>query len=201
MGRPWLGAPFAPVADGETINILIFGGSQGAKLFSGAPVEAIAKLPPAMRQRLRVTHQVRDEDLEAVRAAYANAGVAHEAAPFFKDLPRRIAGAHLVIARAGASTVTEIAAIGRPSILVPLAIAMDDHQTGNARVLSEAKAALLAPEKDFNVDFLDTALATLLANPARLAAMAAATKTRVRTDAAERLADLVENMVAARKAA
>lgn len=183
-----------PSAD-DALRLLVFGGSQGASLFARPPVEAVARLPEAVRAKLSVVHQAREGDIAAVQAGYARAGVAAEVAPFFKDLPQRMAAAHLVIARAGASTVTELSAIGRPSILAPLAIAMDDHQTGNARVLSEAGAALLLPESRFTADALETALTTLFANPDRLAAMAEKARGRVRAGAAAALADLVERMV------
>ena len=188
-----------PSLDGD-IHLLIFGGSQGASIFSNAPVKAIAALPEPLRTRLIVTHQAREKERDAVKAAYDEAGVRAEVAPFFTDLPQRMASAHLVISRAGASTVTELAAIGRPSILVPLAIAMDDHQSGNARTLSGRKAAVILPEKAFNQYELGAPLAALLENPARLREMAAAAKGAVKSGAAARLADLVED-IAARKAA
>lgn len=186
--------PFPEVDPDGDINVLIFGGSQGASIFSEAPLAAVAALPAALRARLNIVHQAREAEAGPVRAAYDAAGVAHDVAPFFKDLPRRMADAHLVIARAGASTVTELSAIGRASILVPLGIAMDDHQTGNARILSEASAAILLPERNFNAEALGSALATLLANPARLGAMARAARGRVKSNAAGALADLVEEI-------
>lgn len=190
-------APFPDLeAEGE-IRVLIFGGSQGASIFSEAPVEAIEALPAAMRARLSVIHQARDAEADAVRARYEAAGVASDVAPFFADLPQRMAASHLVISRAGASTVTELSAIGRGAVLVPLAIAMDDHQTGNARVLSEASAAILLPESRFNAEALGSALATLLANPARLEAMGRASRDRVKSNAAEALADLVDKAISA----
>ncbi len=189
-----------PSLEGD-INLLIFGGSQGASLFSEAPVEAIAGLPDGLRQRLCVVHQARETELDAVRAAYARSGVRAEVAPFFADLPARMAAAHLVISRAGASTVTELAAIGRPSILVPLAIAMDDHQTGNARTLKDRNAAVILPEKEFNQYALAAPLEALLANPARLKSMAEAARGAVKSGAAARLADLVEGIVAKQEAA
>lgn len=189
-----------PSLDGD-ISLLIFGGSQGASIFSDAPVKAIASLPESLRKRLVVAHQAREGEMEAVRAAYAEAGVRAEVAPFFSDLPRRMAAAHLVISRAGASTVTELAAIGRPSILVPLAIAMDDHQTGNARALKDKKAAVILPEKEFNQYALAAPLEALLTNPARLKSMAVAAGGAVKTGAAARLADLVEDIVARKAAA
>jgi len=188
-------APFPAIGPDDDINILIFGGSQGATIFSSTPVQAIAALGGEMRARLNVTHQARES------SGYAAAGVRCEIAPFFADLPARMAAAHLVISRAGASTVTELSAIGRPSILVPLAIAMDDHQTGNASVLSEASAAIVLPEKTFSEEALTAALAPLIANPGRLSSMAAAAKNRVKAGAAGALADLVEDIINARAAA
>lgn len=182
-----------PAPDGP-FNLLIFGGSQGASIFSHAPAKAIAALPDALRRRLSVVHQVRENDLADIRRLYQEAGVIHKAAPFFPDLPQRMADAHLVVARAGASTVTELSVIGRPSILVPLAIAMDDHQTGNARVLSEAGAAIVLPEKTFTGEGLRAVLAPLLTAPDRLAQMAAAARGRVKRGAAATLADLVEEI-------
>ncbi len=196
------GAVFPEITDGGDINLLIFGGSQGASIFSTAPVKAIAGLPEEMRARLSIVHQARENEMEAVKAGYAEAGVSAEVAPFFSDLPARIAAAHLIVSRAGASTVTELSAIGRGAILVPLAIAMDDHQTGNARVLardvSGASAAILLPESQFNEESLRTALETLLANPARLQSMAEAAKGRVKSGAAGALADLVEDLCESR---
>jgi UDP-N-acetylglucosamine--N-acetylmuramyl-(pentapeptide) pyrophosphoryl-undecaprenol N-acetylglucosamine transferase len=190
-------ATFAPINDGD-INLLIFGGSQGASIFSTAPVKAIAGLPEGMRRRLVVVHQAREDDIEQVKAGYAAAGVRAEIAPFFADLPARMAAAHLIISRAGASTVTELSAIGRGAILVPLAIAMDDHQSGNAEVLardiSGASAAIVLPESGFNEISLRQALEGLFAEPARLQLMAEAAKGRVRSGAASALADLVEGL-------
>ncbi|MEQ8934977.1 MAG: UDP-N-acetylglucosamine--N-acetylmuramyl-(pentapeptide) pyrophosphoryl-undecaprenol N-acetylglucosamine transferase, partial [Amphiplicatus sp.] len=191
------------VSDG-TIRLLIFGGSQGASLFSKVAPNAIAGLPENLRRRLAITHQVRDEDAASVKAVYENAGVAAELAPFFSDLPARIAASHLVIGRAGASTVTELAVIGRPSILTPLGIAMDDHQTGNARVLADAGAAVIIPEEDFTEETLKNALAPLLSESGALAGMAAKTRGRVKVGAAAALADLALELAdrkAARKAA
>lgn len=185
-------APYAaPLADGP-INLLVFGGSQGASLFSRVAPEAISGLSEALRRRLRIVQQAREGEVEGLRRTYAAAGVPAEVAPFFKDLPRRIAEAHIVVARAGASTVTEIGLIGRPAILVPLAIAMDDHQTGNAKSLSGAGAASLIPESSFDASALQAALEALLSDPSRLAAMAAAARGRLKSGAAPALADLVE---------
>ena len=188
------GTPIASFDNG--IKILIIGGSQGASLFSAIPTNAICALPEPLRAKLSIVHQVREDDGDKARAAYHAAGIKAEVAPFFSDLPDRLAAAHLVISRAGASSITELSAVGRGSILIPLAIAMDDHQTGNASVLSEASAAIVLPEKTFNEDALGTVLTTLLANPARLDAMASAAHNTVKFAAASALADLVEELAA-----
>lgn len=193
------GTNFPPT--NETLRLLVFGGSQGASLFATAPVEAIARLPEEIRARLSVVHQARKGDIERVQMAYAKTGVAAEVNSFFDDLPTRMADAHLVIARSGASTITELSAIGRPSILTPLGIAMDDHQTGNAKVLTAAGAALLLPESKFNVDALSTIFETLFANPERLSDMAERAKGTVKSGAAAALADLVDDMLETRLAA
>lgn len=176
------------------ISILVFGGSQGASLFSRIVPAAVAGLPPALRARLSVTQQVREAELTEVKKIYDSAGVAAELAPFFSDLPARMAKSHLVIARAGASTVTELSAIGRPSILAPLAIAMDDHQTGNARALSDAGASIRVGEAEFTIERVSAQLHDLLTDPALLGHMAAAAKGRVKANAAAALADLVEKI-------
>jgi UDP-N-acetylglucosamine--N-acetylmuramyl-(pentapeptide) pyrophosphoryl-undecaprenol N-acetylglucosamine transferase len=133
-----------------------------------------------------------------VRRLYAEAGVEADVAPFFNDLPQRMALAHLVVARAGASTITELATIGRASILVPLAIAMDDHQTANARTLADAGAAVCLAEADFAPEALAVRLHDLLTDPALLAHMAGAARGRVKPDAAAALADLVEGIARAK---
>lgn len=188
--------PFPALGERSKAGLLIFGGSQGASLFSRVAPQAIAELPEALRARLCVTHQVRESELADVKKIYEAAGVAAEIAPFFDDLPARIARSHLVIARAGASTVTELSAIGRPSVLVPLAIAMDDHQTGNARALSDAGAAIRIAEADFTVEALRAQLHDLLTDPALLRHMANAARGRVKPNAAASLADLVEKIAA-----
>ncbi len=186
--------PFVPVQENGEINLLIFGGSQGASLFSFTPINALASFPAAIREKLCVTHQVREQDMEGARIAYTEAGIKAEVAPFFNDLPNRMAAAHLVISRSGASTVTELSTIGRPSILSPLAIAMDDHQTSNAHVLSKANAAIVLPETSFSEESLGAALKPILSNPGRLQSMASAAKGVVMSGAAEKLADLVGDL-------
>ena len=196
--RDAAGVRFPALDDSSKIAVLVFGGSQGASLFSRIVPGAVAALPQSLRQRLSVTQQVREAEIAGVRKIYEAAGVAAELAPFFSDLPARMARAHLVIARAGASTVTELSTIGRPSLLAPLAIAMDDHQTGNARALSDAGAAIRISEAEFTVDAVSARLHDLLTDPALLHHMADAARGRVKANAAPKLADLVEKIAAAK---
>jgi UDP-N-acetylglucosamine--N-acetylmuramyl-(pentapeptide) pyrophosphoryl-undecaprenol N-acetylglucosamine transferase len=184
------GYPLAPA--GGRLQLLVIGGSQGARLFGEVIPAAVLALEPGLRQRLRVVQQVREEQVEAVRAQYVQAGVEAEVAPFFRNIAEHLAGAHLVIARAGASTVTELLAVGRPAILVPLAIATDDHQTGNAAALVEIGAADLLTEGRFTPPVLAALLAERLADPHQLSVRAAAAHAAGRVDAAEALADLAE---------
>jgi UDP-N-acetylglucosamine--N-acetylmuramyl-(pentapeptide) pyrophosphoryl-undecaprenol N-acetylglucosamine transferase len=182
--------PYDPPKD--EVRLLITGGSQGARLLSEVVPRAVAGLPGPLRARLKVQQQTRPECVDEARGIYQDAGVAAEIAPFFRDMARRLACAHLVIGRAGASTVCELAVAGRPSILAPLRIALDDDQGQNARLLAEAGAAEIAREGELTAASLTGALASLLANPRRLAKMAAAARRVATPDAAERLADLVE---------
>lgn len=185
-------APYvAPNGDGP-INLLIFGGSQGARIFSDIIPAAIAALPAALRGRLRIVQQARPEDMERVSAAYEAAGQQAECASFFSDMPARLKTAHLVIARSGASTVAELAAAGRPAILIPYAAALDDHQTANAAALVNANAAWLLPEAVMTVEALGALLLEILLQPQALASAAAAARTAARDDAAEAFADLIE---------
>lgn len=179
-----------PGADGE-FRLLVFGGSQGARAFSELVPEAIARLPAETRARLRLTQQCRAEDLERVRARYAELGIAAELSDFFTEIPAILAGAHLVVARAGASTVAELVTVGRPAILIPYPYATDDHQTANARVLDEVGASFLMPQSELTQERLAETLQDLIAEPARLAAAAAAARKLARPDAAQRLADAV----------
>jgi UDP-N-acetylglucosamine--N-acetylmuramyl-(pentapeptide) pyrophosphoryl-undecaprenol N-acetylglucosamine transferase len=190
--------PYAPPEPGGPIRILITGGSQGARLLSELMPAAIAKLPDGLRTRLKVCQQTRAESLETARRIYADAMVEAELAPFFRDIAARLRDAHLVIGRSGAGSVCEFAVAGKPAILVPLAIALDDDQGQNARVMAEAGGAEVARESQLSVDTMARALATLLENPERLARMAAGARSIAKPDAAERLADLVEQTAASR---
>jgi UDP-N-acetylglucosamine--N-acetylmuramyl-(pentapeptide) pyrophosphoryl-undecaprenol N-acetylglucosamine transferase len=188
------GAAFAAPGHLGAIRLLVFGGSQGAQIFGRVVPEALARMELSLKRRLHVVQQARADEAETVQRKYADAGIAAEIAPFFKDLPERMAAAHLVIARGGAGTICELAVIGRPSIIVPLASAMDDHQSYNARFLSEAGAAWLIPQDKFKVDALVEALAVLLSDPTKLDGAAAAARALGKPQAARALADLVENL-------
>ncbi len=189
--------PYVPPAAAGPFNILIFGGSQGARFFSDSVPAALATYKPESRATLRIIQQARDEDVERVRKAYAAAGIIAEVAPFFPNLPELIAQAHLVVGRAGASTTAELTVIGRPSILVPLPHALDNDQLNNARRLQDAKAAVLVEQKDLTEERFAHEIGLLLEAPARLAAMAAAAKSIGKPDAVARLADLVEELARA----
>jgi UDP-N-acetylglucosamine--N-acetylmuramyl-(pentapeptide) pyrophosphoryl-undecaprenol N-acetylglucosamine transferase len=183
--------PFAAPQPGGKLNLLVFGGSQGARVMAEIVPPAIEHLAADLRARLSVVQQARAEDLDAVRGTYARLGVASDCAPFFSDLPARMAAAHLVISRSGASTVAELSAVGRPAILVPLPHSLDQDQFVNAGALAAAGAALCIEQRDFTPGRLASEIAALAADPARLAAMAQAAKSAGTLDAAERLTDLV----------
>jgi UDP-N-acetylglucosamine--N-acetylmuramyl-(pentapeptide) pyrophosphoryl-undecaprenol N-acetylglucosamine transferase len=191
------GQGYAPPAEDGAIRLLVLGGSLGARVFADVVPSAVAALPEALRGRLVVTQQTRAEDLPRVEAAYREAGVPADLAPFFGNIATRLAMAHIVIARAGASTVAELACAGRPSILVPLPAAIDDHQTANARSLASVGAAWLMPQPAFTAEALARHLDAVLANPQVLARAAAAAAREARPDAARRLADLVQSLMRA----
>jgi UDP-N-acetylglucosamine--N-acetylmuramyl-(pentapeptide) pyrophosphoryl-undecaprenol N-acetylglucosamine transferase len=175
----------------DPLRLLIFGGSQGARIMADVVPAAIGLIEPALRGRLAVVQQAREEDLARVRAAYAGLGVTAEVAGFFPDLPAREAASHLIVGRSGASTVAELSAIGRPSILVPLPHALDQDQFANAGVLERAGGAIRLSQDVFTPRRLAAEIAALAAAPDRLAAMAVAARSAGRLDAADRLADLV----------
>jgi UDP-N-acetylglucosamine--N-acetylmuramyl-(pentapeptide) pyrophosphoryl-undecaprenol N-acetylglucosamine transferase len=180
----------APEPNGP-LRLLVVGGSQGARIMADIVPGAIERLESALWSRLILTQQVRDEDMARVRAVYGKLKINAELAPFFTDLPARLASNHLVVSRSGAGTVAELAAIGRPSILVPLPGAIDQDQFANAGVLAGVDGAIRIPQTEFTPDRLAAEISAFAAEPARLAAMAAAARGAGRLDAAERLADLV----------
>ncbi len=190
-GNPVRGAiEWQPYEPG--VRLLVLGGSLGARVFSDVVPAAAALLPDALRSRVSVAQQCRPEDLERVRAAYSEAGISAELATFFPDVAARLAAASLVIARAGASTVAELAVAGRPAILVPLPGAIDDHQSANARALAATGAAWVVPQSSLSASDLAARIQALLEEPGVLARAAAAARAEARADAAARLADLVE---------
>jgi len=186
------GAPY--IAPGDyPMNLLVFGGSQGASIMGTVP-KALALLPQALQNRLNVAHQARDADHEAALLAYNTIGVRAEVKPFFDNIPTLIANAQLVIARAGASSVADITVIGRPSILIPLAMATNDHQTANAAGLKAAKGAIVLPEKGLTPAALAQHIGGILSAPDLAQSMAEAALELGRPDATQRLAALVENL-------
>jgi UDP-N-acetylglucosamine--N-acetylmuramyl-(pentapeptide) pyrophosphoryl-undecaprenol N-acetylglucosamine transferase len=183
--------PYAAPEVNGPLRLLVVGGSQGARIMADIVPGAIERLEPALWSRLVLTQQVRDEDMARVRAVYDKLKINAELAPFFTDLPARLASNHLVVSRSGAGTVAELAAIGRPSILVPLPGAIDQDQFANAGVLAKVDGAIRIPQTEFSSDRLAAEISAFAAEPARLAAMAEAARSAGRLDAAERLADLV----------
>jgi UDP-N-acetylglucosamine--N-acetylmuramyl-(pentapeptide) pyrophosphoryl-undecaprenol N-acetylglucosamine transferase len=183
--------PYPALDAAGPLRLVVFGGSQGARIFADTVPPAIERLDASVSARLLIVQQARDEDLSRVRAAYARLSVAAEVAPFFADLPARIAAAHLVVSRAGASTVAELSAIGRPAILVPLPHALDQDQLANATVLMKAGGAILLRQDDLSPARLASELSAVAGDAARLSAMAAAARSAGSTDAAARLAELV----------
>ncbi|MEM7742552.1 MAG: UDP-N-acetylglucosamine--N-acetylmuramyl-(pentapeptide) pyrophosphoryl-undecaprenol N-acetylglucosamine transferase [Pseudomonadota bacterium] len=176
------------------MDVLVIGGSQGASLLSRVVPGALAGLPEDLRGRLTVSHQARDADHDEVVQAYANAGIRADVQPFFHDVADRMMKAQLIVSRSGASSVADIAAIGRPSILVPLAIAKRGEQEANARGLVERGAAIMLREDEFDADTLGSTVESILSEPDLAIRMAEAALSLGMPDAAERLADLVEEV-------
>ncbi|MBL28750.1 MAG: undecaprenyldiphospho-muramoylpentapeptide beta-N-acetylglucosaminyltransferase [Rhodospirillaceae bacterium] len=188
------GVPYAEPKAGGEFRLVVFGGSLGATVFSRVVPDALAALPENVRMRLKVVQQCRMEDYAAARDIYERAGIHAELASFFGDMPARIANAHLVVARAGASTVAELAVIGRPAILVPYPHAIDDHQTVNAHALATVGGGWPMAESSFTPEAVTAMVGELIEAPERLAEVAAAARSLGRPDAAERLADVVERI-------
>ena len=186
------GAPYA-VPDGHMIKIVVIGGSQGARILSRVVPAAIAALPENLRFRLSVVQQARPEDSAAVIDCYASENIEAEVSEFV-DVSREFVQGQLVISRAGASSVADIAAIGRPAILIPYAAATGDHQTANARGLVDAGGAVLLSERDLDGPTLAKEIEAILAAPEHAATMAKASAAHGRPFAARDLANLVENL-------
>jgi UDP-N-acetylglucosamine--N-acetylmuramyl-(pentapeptide) pyrophosphoryl-undecaprenol N-acetylglucosamine transferase len=195
-------SPMPPIEPGGALKLLVFGGSQGARIMGEIVPPALALLPAEKRARLQVTQQVRQEDQDSVRAEYARLGVAAECNTFFRDLPVRMAGSHLVIARSGASTVAELCVIGRASILVPLPGALDQDQAANAAIVADAGGAeIMRQGSQFTPPLLAERLLAFLDQPETLATMAAKAHAIGIHDAAARLADVVLAVAGAAKSA
>ncbi len=188
--------PYPALDAGGPIRLLVFGGSQGARVFADLVPPVIAALPPELRSRLRITQQCRPEDLDRVAETYRQAKVNVELAPFFDDLPERMAASHLVISRSGASTITELTAIGRPAILVPLPGAIDADQKNNALVMEAAGGGWIAEQATLTPLSLGTRLTSLLGDPGALQRAAAAAKSLGQPDAVTKLADVAERLAA-----
>lgn len=188
--------PYPTLSETGPVRLLVTGGSQGARILSDVVPAAVAALDEPLRKRLRIAQQCREEDLVRVREVYAKSGVEADLRTFFENVPERLAQAHLFIGRSGASSVAEVAAVGRPSILVPYRHAIDDHQTANAHAVDEAGAGWLMSEDVFTAGGLADRLASLLSMPVLLERAAGAAKTVGQPDAAAQLADLVQDMIA-----
>lgn len=189
------GAGYIPPGD-YPMSVLVMGGSQGARILSDVVPPAIAALPMDVLRNLRVSHQARDEDGERVASFYAEHGIDADVQPFFHDVPTRMSEAQLVISRSGASSVADISVIGRPSILIPYAAATGDHQTANARALTEAGGAILMPEASFSPDALSEQLMLVLGNEQGAMMMSQAALSCGKPDATQALVSCVEQLAA-----
>ncbi len=187
--------PYAAPSAGAPVNLFVVGGSLGARVFAKVVPDAIGLLPPALRDRLHIAQQVRAEDFAQVSETYRALGMPVELRAFFDDVPARLAAAHLLVCRAGASTVSELAAAGRPAILVPLPNSIDDHQMANARALEAAGGGWVLPEDLFSSTALAAKLQAALERPDMLQSAADSARRAGRRDAAERLADLVVELL------
>lgn len=189
--------PFPDFTEDSLFRILVTGGSQGARVLSEIVPDGLAMLPPALRSRLQVIQQCRAEDIEAVRERYASHGIPAELATYFENMAERLAGAHLFIGRAGASTIAELTAVGRPAILIPLPIATDDHQAANTREIVTAGGARAIRQENFTASALAKQIQAMAQHPETLANAAHAAWNCGYPNAASDLADLVESFGAA----
>ncbi len=189
------GMPYVASENDDEFRILVLGGSQGATVLSEILPQGLARLAPALKSRLVVSQQCRGEDLDSVRQRYQAAGVKADLATFFDDVPARLADVHLIISRAGASTVSEAAVSGRPVMLIPYPHATDDHQTANARAITDPGGGWQVAQQDFTPPMISATLTSLMNDAPSLAKAAEAALTVGRIDAAPRLADLVEGLM------
>ena len=190
--------PYRAPRQGEDVRLLVFGGSQGARAFSEQIPAAITLLAAELRQRLRIVQQCRVEDLEPA-AIYRGAGLQAELKPFFDDMPARLTAAHLVICRAGASSVAELTAAGRPGLMVPLPNSIDDHQIATARAIEEHGGGWVLLQTNFAPATIAERLTTIFAQPEKLEQVAEIARSLGKRDAAERLADVVTGLLPARR--
>jgi UDP-N-acetylglucosamine--N-acetylmuramyl-(pentapeptide) pyrophosphoryl-undecaprenol N-acetylglucosamine transferase len=186
--------PFPPFDEIAPLKILIAGGSQGATVLGQVVPEGLGLLEPSLRRRLQVVQQCRPDDIERVRGRYAELGIPAELMTYIEDMPEKLADAHLVIGRAGASTIAELTAAGRPAILIPFAAATDDHQTANAREMTKAGGARTIQQDSFTPDILARQIEAMAADPVALNNAAARALSVGRPHAARDLADLVERV-------
>ncbi len=185
---------YTPPDDNKPVRILIVGGSLGAKVFGETVPEAISRLPDDLKTRLQLVHQVRAEQMDEVRARYNSSGINAELTSFIHDMSAEMKQAHLVICRAGASSVAELAAAGRPALLVPYPHAMDNHQTANAQVVHDIGGGWLTPESEMSAGSLAGKIAALIADPARLTVAATNIMQLAKPDAAKDLAEHIINL-------
>ncbi|PHQ62351.1 MAG: undecaprenyldiphospho-muramoylpentapeptide beta-N-acetylglucosaminyltransferase [Sphingobium sp.] len=185
---------FPALTDESVFRVLVIGGSQGATILSSVVPEGLSMLPVALRRRLQVTQQCRAEDIERVRKVYADMEIPADLATYFNDVPEKLGWSHLVIARAGASTLAELTCAGRPAILIPLPSAMDDHQTANAREMTEAGGARTIPQARFTAVELAKQMQKMAMEPGALQNAAKRARNCGRPDAARDMADLLESI-------
>ncbi len=178
----------------DKITVLIFGGSQGARIFDHIIPESVSGLPEDLLKRLKIYQQVRDENIPNVDKIYKKLNMDYEIKPFFENIPELMASSQLIISRSGASSIAEITAMGLPSILVPFAAATNDHQTINSQVLEKAGATIVLKENNLDPAIMADAISKILSNPEKANQMAAASKKLGVSDAAKRLADVIENL-------
>jgi UDP-N-acetylglucosamine--N-acetylmuramyl-(pentapeptide) pyrophosphoryl-undecaprenol N-acetylglucosamine transferase len=186
--------PYPPLTEDGVFRLLVTGGSQGASVLSTVVPDALGLLPIALRHRLQVTQQCRPEDIEAVRARYAELDIPADLATYLGDLPERLGWSHLFVGRSGASTIAELTAAGRPAILVPLPSAMDDHQTANAREMAATGGAASIPQASFTPQRLAKQMQKMALEPGALENAAKRARDAGYPNATRDLADLVENL-------
>lgn len=184
--------PYSPSSDGEEFRLVVFGGSQGAQYFSNAVPQAVCRLDDEARQRLRITQQARKEDQDKVAAQYTKLDIPADVSPFFTDMADRLAKAHLVVCRSGASTVSEISVIGRPAILVPYPYALDHDQAANAAALAATGGARVIAQSELTPERLSGIIAEAMNDPTGLATMARNARTSGKPDATHLLGELVD---------